>query len=1047
MKRPIERASGREHERHREPGVFGSAATLAKWGFAELRRAAILLQAPELDGLVEASDSNGLLGALGNTADPDQGLVALVRLLEAATRADKAGHGIGDAGARAVEPIRQVVSVDGAARDRLLAVLGGSQALGDQLAAHPEQWTAAALPDAIGPGLPVDATVRAKQILAAVDPQARGRRSAYDALRLAYRAQLLGITAADLTAADPLVAMPMVSRALADLAIAALRGALAVAAEQHPQAAQRCRLAVIGMGKCGGGELNYVSDVDVIFVAEPPPGTDEDEALAAATQLATTLMRACSANTGEGTLWPVDVGLRPEGKQGPLVRTVASHRQYYERWAKTWEFQALLKARLVAGDEEVGGAYLDAVRPMVWQACERDRFVEDVQAMRRRVEQHVPVAEAKQQLKLGAGGLRDVEFSVQLLQLVHGRTDESLRSPTTLEALADLAAGGYIGRDDAAELDESYRLFRCLEHRIQLYRMRRTHLIPTGEVDLRRLGRAMGYRAEPAAEVMAQWQAHGREVRRLHERLFYRPLLAAAAKLSTDAVRLTPQAAQARLAALGFADPAGAMRHLEALTAGYTRTAAMQRTLLPVMLGWFAEEADPDAGLLSFRRVSDTLGGTHWYLKMLRDEGHAARWMARVLARSRYAADLLETGPESAQILGLREGVVPRDRAAVLSTMRSALRRREDPDQAWAAVRAIRREELFRVAVADLAAGADLDAVSTALTDLTEATIEAALQIATGHVDAERAQRGAPPLTVDVAVIGMGSLGGRECGYGSDADVMFVYRSRHHDDEAQQHDAVESLEHDAGAGALAVVQELTRMLSRGGAGPALDLDAGLRPEGKSGPLIRSLSAYQSYYSRWSESWEAQALLRARPVAGDQDLGDALMRVVAPVRYPVGGPPPSAVKEIRRLKARMESERLPRGADPRTHLKLGPGALSDVEWTVQLLQMQHADAIQGLRTTQTLPALRVAVEAGLVGEVDAQVLAKAWCLASALRNAIVLWKGKAADSLPKDLRDAEGVHRIIGGAPGTGAALTERYRKAARQSRHVTERLFYGAAVE
>lgn len=1049
-----DRPGDRERERQREAGAAGSASSLAKWGFAELRRAATLLAAPELAGLVDLDDAPGLLRALSLTADPDQGLLSLVRLLEAA-------------GTQGAADLRHMIGAPGLARDRLLAVLGGSVALGDHLVAHPWQW-----PSAAGSGEPAaaaaDAAGRAAAILRAVQPQALGGRTAYDALRLAYRAQLLGIAAADLSAPDPLVAMPQTSRALADLAMAALQGALAIARNELPEAASQARLAVIGMGKCGGGELNYVSDVDVIFVAEPAEGVAETQALAAATLLATALMRACSANTGEGTLWPVDAALRPEGKQGPLVRTVASHRQYYERWAKTWEFQALLKARVVAGDEQVGAAYLAAVRPMVWQACERDHFVEDVQAMRRRVEEHVPAAEAKRQLKLGPGGLRDIEFSVQLLQLVHGRTDETLRSPTTLDALANLAAGGYIGRDDAAELDESYRLLRCLEHRVQLHRMRRTHLIPTSQGDLRRLGRSLGFRSEPATEVVAAWQTHAREVRRLHERLFYRPLLAAAAKLSTDDVHLTPEAARARLAALGFADPAGAMRHLGSLTAGYSRTAAMQRTLLPVMLGWFAQEADPDDGLLSFRRVSDALGGTHWYLKMLRDEGHAAQWLASVLARSRFAADLLEKGPESAQILGRPEGVAPRDRQAVLTTMGAAVRRREDPQEAWASVRGIRREELFRIAVADLAAGADLSQISAALTDLTEATLESALGIATARVDAERARTGEPPLAVDLAVIGMGRLGGRECGYASDADVMFVYQPRT-GTAGGELDTVVARDTDAAAsawghraadtgadpsadpasdslhqaGAVAVVQELMRMFGKGGAGPTLELDADLRPEGRSGPLIRSLSAYRGYYQRWSGSWEAQALLRARPVAGDAELGQALMDLVAPLRYPPGGPSASAVKDIRRLKARMESERLPRGADPRTHLKLGPGGMSDVEWTIQLLQLQHADAIPGLRTTETLPALRVAVEAGLLGENDAEVLASAWCLASALRNAIVLWRGKASDSLPTNLRDAEGVHRIVGGEPGTGAQLTERYRKAARRARAVTERVFYG----
>jgi len=783
------------------------------------------------------------------------------------------------------------------------------------------------------------------------------------------------------------------------------------------------------MGKCGGRELNYVSDVDVIFVAEPASGdaVDETVALHVGAQLATALMRACSANTAEGTLWPVDAALRPEGKNGPLVRTVASHLHYYQRWAKTWEFQALLKARTVAGDAALGREYLDAVSPLVWQAAGRDHFVEDVQAMRRRVEQHVPAAESARQLKLGPGGLRDVEFSVQLLQLVHGRTDLTLRSGTTLEALAALSKGGYVAREDAAVLDESYRLLRTLEHRIQLFRLRRTHLMPTAEPDLRRLGRAVGHRSDPARAVVAQWQQQAREVRRIHERLFYRPLLTASARLSSTEARLTPEAARERLAALGFRDPAGAMRHLEALTGGLSRRAAIQRTLLPVMLGWFADEADPDAGLLAFRQVSDSLGTTHWYLKMLRDEGSAAERLAHVLARSRYAADLLIRAPESVAMLGDAGGLTPRGREALLETMTAATRRKNEPADAMTAARVVRRQELFRIAVADLCGVLDLPGVGAALTDLTSATLQSALDIAIRRVEAELKA----PLGTRLLVVGMGSLGGGEMGYGSDADVIFVHRADHGVDET-----------DAQQQATLVFQEMRRLLGLAGPDPQLLIDPDLRPEGKSGPMVRSLAGYAAYYERWSLTWEAQALLRATPVAGDADLGQAFCDLINPIRWPEGGVSAHGIREIRTLKARMESERLPRGADPKTHFKLGLGGLSDIEWTAQLLQLGHAFEIEGLRTTGTIAALAAAGDAGLIRAADVETMSRAWTFASSLRNASVLWRGRPVDALPSDLRDADGIGRIVGREAGEGDRLAEAYRRLARRARAAVTFNFY-----
>jgi glutamate-ammonia-ligase adenylyltransferase len=969
----------------------------------------LLLDDPALGGIAgtpDRIDAGGLSEGLSRAADPDGALLGLVRFMESAA---------------AVPGMREAVVTalrdDSTARRRLLAVLGASSALGDHLVAHPEHWTA------VTEARPVAATERVSRLVAAVGSP--GSETPADALRIGYREQLLGIAALDTTAEDPLEALPPTAAALADLAAAALEAALWIARDEVGPDAARTRFAVIAMGKTGGRELNYISDVDVIFVAEPAEGVAEEEAIAVATELATRLMRLCSASTGAGSLWQVDPALRPEGKNGPLVRTVASHRAYYERWAKTWEFQALLKARPVAGDTEVGQAYCDAVQPMVWQASSRENFVDDVQAMRRRVEDHIPKAEAERQIKLGAGGLRDVEFSVQLLQLVHGRADESLRTATTLEGLAALSAGGYVGREDAATLEAAYRYLRALEHRIQLYRLRRTHLMPTSEDDLRRLGRSLGHRSGPAEAVLEQWRARRREVRRLHERIFYRPLLSAVARLSDQDVRLTPEAARERLSALGFRDPAGALRHLEALTGGVSRRSAIQRQLLPVMLGWFADEADPDAGLLAFRKISDELGSTHWYLRLLRDEGSAAERLAHTLARSRYAAALLEQAPECVQFLGDRGTMTPRSREDVLRRMRSAAGRKDDAEAAVLAARTIRRSELFRVAVSDLQGLVTLAELGEAMTDLTAALLEVTLEVCLREVAGDE-----EPLT-RILVVGMGRLGGGEQGYGSDADVMFV------------HDPVPGADEAAAQGqALEVVKRLIALLGRNGPDPVLDVDASLRPEGKNGPLVRSLASYREYYARWSLVWEAQALLRATPVAGDPGLAERFLELVAPIRWPEGGLTPGQVREIRTLKARMESERLPRGADRKTHFKLGHGGLSDVEWVVQLLQLCHAGEHPELRTPSTLGALSAAEGLGLVDTDHAAALAASWRLASTMRNAGVLFRGKGVDAVPSSDRDADGVSRILGMETHTAEALGERYRRVARRARGAFEAEFF-----
>jgi glutamate-ammonia-ligase adenylyltransferase len=756
------------------------------------------------------------------------------------------------------------------------------------------------------------------------------------------------------------------------------------------------------------------------------------------------MIRVCSQSTAEGILFPVDPNLRPEGRAGPLVRTLASHRAYYERWAKTWEFQALLKARPVAGDLALGAAYAQAFTPLVWQAAQRDNFVEDTRAMRRRVVSSLPAGQAGRELKLGPGGLRDIEFAVQLLQLVHGRSDDTVRSPATLPALAALADGGYVGRADAASLAVAYRFLRSVEHLLQLRQLRRTHTLPDDPAVLRRLGRALRTaeagaaaagrapdpappRADPAAELAAAWRQHAAEVRRLHEKLFYRPLLEAVARLPSEAARLTPEAAQARLEALGYADPAGALRHIEALTSGVSRRAAIQRTLLPVMLGWFADAASPDAGLLGFHQVSDALGNSPWYLRLLRDDTMVARRMARVLAASRYATDLLLRQPEMVAILGEDAQLAPRPAAALGAEAVAAVRRHAGPPDAVAAVRALRRRELLRTATADLLGLSVIEETGEALTAVTGAAVGAALQVAVRTAEASHG-----PLPTRLCVVAMGRFGGHETGYGSDADVMFV------------HDPLPGAdEEEASRAAHAVAEDLRALLARPAPDPPLLIDPGLRPEGKQGPLVRTLASYRAYYERWSVPWEAQALLRAEPAVGDRALGARFTALADEFRYPAGGIGDDFVREIRRIKARMEAERMPRGVDPALHLKLGPGGLSDVEWVVQLLQLRHAHAVPELQTTRTMAGLAAAAGAGLVGEDDAAALSAAWRLAARVRDAAVLVRGRPSDVLPIRQPEVAAVASVLGYPPEAYQDLEQDYRRAARRARAVMERLFYG----
>jgi glutamate-ammonia-ligase adenylyltransferase len=995
-----------------------SGGSLARLGLTGSWAEATLSELGWWSGEKPTDGAEPIMWALARSPDPDLALRTVERLYAAV--ADRPA-------------LDAALRTDVALRGRLLALLGSSTALGDHLVTHPDRWHRLV---GDGPQAAHDPLVTMLTAVGAdpADPPAGSvgggaaaltGSEAVAALRTAYRDEVLVLAAHDLAAVGeqelPVLQLEEVASRLAALAAAALQAALAVAIAEL--GGEQGRLAVIAMGKCGGRELNYVSDVDVVFVAEP--------ADVATTRLASRVMRVA----GEAC-FEVDANLRPEGRQGALVRTLEGHLTYYRRWAKTWEFQALLKARAVAGDPELGAAYAEAVAPLVWSATGRDDFVADVQAMRRRVEEHIRPDHAARELKLGPGGLRDVEFAVQLLQLVHGRTDEDLRSPSTLEALTALAAGGYVGREDGANLAASYRFLRLLEHRLQLQRMRRTHLLPAADdtASLRWLARAARLRPDGRHDVVgvltAEWTRNARRVRRLHEKLFYRPLLDSVSRLPAETARLSESAAVARMGALGWASPEGALNHLRALTGGVSRAASIQQTLLPVLLDELSRSPDPDRGLLAYRRVSEALATTPWYLRLLRDEGLVAQRLMRLLGTSALVPDLLVRAPEVLRLLAApgagQADELTKDPADVATSLLATVARQQDPTVAAATARSLRRHEMLRVACADLLGLLDTPGVCSALSSVWVAVLQATL-ISVQRAHAERT----PPARV--AVIGMGRLGGAELGYGSDADVMFVCEPV---EGATDQEAVKY--------ATTVAETVRRRLAQPSPDPALVVDADLRPEGRQGALVRTLNSYRSYYARWSEAWEAQALLRATQVAGDTDLGRRFLEMTDPIRYPVESITAAEVTEIRRIKARVDEERLPRGADRGTHTKLGHGGLADVEWTVQLLQLRHAGDIPELRTTSTLEGLHEASQAGLLSASDAAELAASWTMATRARNAVMLVRGKPGDQLPRSGRELAAVAVAMGyPADGDPGVFLDDYRRATRRARTVVERVFYG----
>jgi glutamate-ammonia-ligase adenylyltransferase len=808
---------------------------------------------------------------------------------------------------------------------------------------------------------------------------------------LARRARLaeLHIAARDLLGMDSL---ERTGAALAGLAADVLDAAVSLRRDGG------AGLAVIGMGKLGGAELNYASDVDVLFVTA---ADDTNTRVRRVMELARTCFR-------------VDADLRPEGRAGQLGRTVDSYRSYWQRWASPWEFQALLKARPVAGDREIGAAFAAAAADAVWDRAWSADELAEVRAMKARSEELVARRGLSgRELKRGPGGIRDVEFAVQLLQLVHGRLDPGIRGRGTLEALAELAAAGYVARDDATVLADHYRFLRTVEHRLQLVEHEQTHAVPAAPAQRRRIALLLGFEDTARTSALERFDDELRrrlaEVRAIHERLFFRPLL----ETFSGASAMAPQAVDRRLAAFGFADARRTAAAVHELVGGLTRSSRLMSQLLPLLLDWLSLSPDPDLGLLG---LSDLVVRSHHRAQMVvafRESPESARRLCLLLGSSRMLSEALVRNPELIPILDDDARLAPESPEALAAEAALRLARAEDDDARRAQLRRLRQDQFVRIAARDLLELDDVGRVGAHLSMSADALLQSAL------ADLVARSQTAIPF----CVIGMGRFGGAELSYASDLDVLFVHGGDGDEPEG-----------------LALAEAVLHLAH--GASPAgrvFTLDLGLRPEGSQGRLARSVGAYRLYFERWAQTWERQALLRARAVAGDRALGDRFMEEVtrfvwrAPLR-------PEEVAEIRRMKARIERERIPAGEDPEFHLKLGRGSLSDVEWTVQLLQLEHQ--VPG---TSTLRALADLVDAGHLDAEDAEALGVSYRFCERTRNrwhlvGALAGGAQKGDSLPTRAHELSRLARSLSTTP---AALRDEYRRVTRRARRVTERVFYG----
>ncbi len=796
------------------------------------------------------------------------------------------------------------------------------------------------------------------------------------------------------------------TRALSDamdgIVATELERAIDDVSDRHP-VAPGIGFSVIAMGKWGAREINYYSDIDLVFVHEAGDAP-ETQARAAALAIAGRLMAALRANTFDGPLLNVDADLRPEGSIGPLSRSIEGFSGYYQRWGEAWELQALLKSRFSAGDVALGKRFRELADRIIWEEGLDVDALRSIRALKARAEEEAPAGD----IKRSRGGIRDIEFSVQILQLVHGRADEDLRVTATLDAIPALSSHGYIEESEAERLRDAYRFLRNLEHRIQLRELRQTHTLPAAPEERELLGRAMGYNVDPVTELETHLAEVRSTVRDLHERLYFRPILDALVGLDTS--RLTQTGAAVRLEALGFRKTVAASKAVNDLLSGMSRRSSVMRQMLPLMLDWLSQSPDPDLGLAQLRLLLARSTDHAPLIRVLQTNPVAGERLCTLLGTGKLVGDLMDRIPEFVPRLA-DDDLLATIRPLNDETTRllGVLESRPDREMQIGTIRRFVRRRKLRIAARDILGMAPTGATINVLSDTADSAVIGAWTIVAEETDR-------------FGVIAMGRWGGRELSYGSDIDLMYVHGA----DNTER--------------GLELTVEMGRVLSEPNRhGEAYTIDAGLRPEGRKGPMSRSLDSFRRYYQEWVAPWELLALVKARPAAGDSELLADYFEMVGPVIWRESLTR-EVVTEIRAIKARVESERIPAGEDPDFHLKLGPGGLSDIEFATQLLQLRHGGAIPELRVTGTFPALIALRDTGLLTAPQFHALNEAYLFCTQVRLRLHLQSGRLTDSLPV-AADATSRLAVSLGFERSGE-LREEYMRVTRRSRRIFEQVFY-----
>ncbi len=935
----------------------------------------------------------------------------------------------------------------------LLRILGGSAYLADILINEGDAW-AETFTRAVRTG-PKPAARHAAEL--GRIPREETPARFYRRLRRHKRREFLRIGGRDLGSLARVEETMTELTTLADVTLdAAYRFCRADLERQHgrvrlPRTSRDNRFVILGMGKLGGGELNFSSDVDLIYLYE----TDERANRRAASppeffgQLAERLTCAMGELTEDGLVFRTDLRLRPMGGQGPAAQPVAAALLYYESWGQCWERSALIKARPVAGDVALGETFLDDVRPFVYRRYLDYSTVEELRDMKARIErQQLADGDRRQRnLKLGHGGIREVEFFTQALQLVNGGYDPRIQQRGTLDALEALARCGYLPAVESEALGAAYRFLRNAEHKIQIFAHEQSHEIPAAADRQRALARRLGYVAPAGGETDAfrtDYRKHTEVVHSAFDRLFYgarREISAAGGRPEADVWRDLEQRERVmgELEERGFDDAAKAYEDLLAVRDGSGATPPgpnrrkVMRDLMPALMKTILDSAEPQQALHHMAEFGRRIGARTGFLTLLAENPKTTRLLVDLFANSQFLSVLFVNRPEMLDSL-IRVDLtrVAKTRAELQAELDASIDEAGDIEDRLDRLRRYRLEEFIRLGLHDLGEELAFDETVAQLTDLAEACLEAALTLARSEME----RRHEAPQDGRFAVLAMGKLGERQLEYNSDLDLIFLYDSPDGVEAAGAHEYYVHL----GQRLIACLSAPTRE------GIAYRLDMRLRPSGRSGPLVSSLQAFRRYHETNSQLWERQALIRARFVAGDPGLGAEAEAIAERFAYQDGFSR-EHLSEIDRLRRRMERE-LAREDGSRFDVKTGRGGLIDVEFLVQMLQLRFGHEHAALRQRDTLGAAAALRELHILGARDHRILVEGYAFLRRLGHRLRLERDQEIHVLEREPGRLRAVALALGygkkGRGSPGAALLRDYQKRRERIRACYERFFLEA---